>query len=245
MRIRVTTSINVRSNTLPSPPSQAVDVFPPSPENAQSVVGKVRSKSPLPFYSSHLDMATSRFMASQRPPRGSRLSAWIHGISVVNEDRGRASTHNRNASHTSTYCYSRTPRRRSRDRVTELRPLNSSRGIVDPVHSPAHGTFPVSAGAHPGDYQRPWQTYNGGPTGIPRETAHAQARFCHRRTRTKSNQKKGQKPSLANPSDPKVRQKAIGSLASGTILAILLITCTLSSPPILPTLSSTSKLTTR
>lgn len=250
MRIKVTTSINVRSNTVPSSPSQAIDAFPPLPEKSRIIVEKVRSTAPLPLLFSQPNMATSRFMASQRPPRGSRLSAWIHGISVVNEDRGRASTHNRNTSHTSTYCYSRTPRRRSQDRVTGLRPLNSTRGVIDPEHSPTRGTFPFLAGAQLRDHERPLQIYSGNSAGTYRDTGHAQVKSCHRRTRTKSNQKKGRKTSLANTSDPKVRQKIIGSFAFGTILAILLIICTLCSfhaPSTfpLPTPSSTSRLTTQ
>ncbi len=227
MRIRVTTSINVRSNTVPSTPVQAVDAFPPSLQEGHNFVEKVRSKSPLPFLPTRSDMATSRFMASQRPPRGSRLSAWIHGFSVVHDERGRPPTHNRKTSQTNTYCYSRTPRRKSRDRVTGLRPVNSTRGVIDPVHSPSHSTFPVLARSQQGEHP---SAYDGYQTRPLTDIRHPPSQTRHRRTRTKQVRKKGQQPFLVNTSDPKIRWKIIGCLLFGTILAILLTTCTTSLP---------------
>ena len=233
MRIRVTTSINVRSNTISSTPVQAVDAFPPLPEEGQNTVEKVRSKSPLPFFPTRSDMATSRFMASQRPPRGSRLSAWIHGFSTVNDDRGRPSKHNRKVSHTSTYCYSRTPRRGSQDPATRLRPVNSIRGVIDPVHSPSHGTFPTLTHNQEGeDHYRAHPTYNDYQARMVPEMGRAPPETRHRRTRTKQVRKNGQQAFLVNTPDPIIRRKTIGCLLFGTLLTIVLTSCT----PSLPTL---------
>lgn len=226
MRIRVTTSINVRSNTAPSTPVQAVDAFPPLLEEAQNVVEKVRSKSPLPHLTTRSNMGTSRFMASQRPPRGSRLSAWIHGFSIVNDDRGRQSTHHRKTSHTSTQCYSRTPRRRSRNRGTGLRPANSTRGVIDPVHSPSHGTFPVLARNQEAEHQqRPLLAYDGHRARPLTEMVNPPSETRHRRTGVKQARQKGQQSCLVNTLDPKIRWKIIACLLFGTILVILLTTC--------------------
>ncbi len=232
MRIQVTTSISVRSNTAPSTPVQAVNAVPLSLGEGQNIVEKVRSQSPLPYLPTLSNMATSRFMASQRPPRGSRLSAWIHGFSVVNDDRRRPPPHNRKTSHTHTYCYSRTPRRRDHDRVTGLRPVNSTRGVIDPVHSPSHGTFPVLAHTQGyGHPQRGLSTYDGYPARLVTNTGHSRSETRHQRTRTKQVHKKGQQPLLVDTSDPRIKWKIIGSLISGTILAILLTTCTPPFPP--------------
>lgn len=226
MRIRVTTSINVRSNTVPPTPVHATDDFTPLPEENKNLVEKVRSKSPLPFLPTRSDMTTSRFMASQRPPRGSRLSAWIHGFSVVSDDRGRPSAHNRKTSHTSTYCYSRTPRRRSQNRATGLRPINSTRGIIDPVHSPSLATFPLSAPSQEGGgLFPPMSAHDAQQARMLTETGDVQLKSRHERTRNKQVRKKDQRHFPLNTSDRKIRRKLVGCLFVGTVLTILLTTC--------------------
>lgn len=234
MRIRVTTSINVRSNTVPSTPAQVNDEFPVLTD-VKKIVEKSRSKSPLPFLTPRSNMPSSRFKESQRIPRGSRLSAWLHGFSVVNDERGRPAAHNRKASHTSTYCYSRTPRRRSQDRANGLRPVASTRGVIDPMHSPSTGAWPTN----PQNQDRrdqyrlhsnygAYQTRNLTGMGFLRPKSH------HRRPRTKAMQKKGEKSCFPQVTDPKIKRKIIGCLVFGTLLTIVLTICESSFPPLRP-----------
>ena len=229
MRIRVTTSINVRSNTIPSTPAQVEDDFPPPPplKGASSITERARSKSPIPLLTCRNDMSSSRFMARQRPPKGSRLSAWLHGFSIVDNDRGRAAAHSRQISHTSTYCYSRTPRRRSRKRNHEFRPANSTRGLIDPDHPLISDTdqtpFPDP---QEGDLQRPPSTHEPCElTALP-EMGCSQYYVPQKRTKQllKNRQEREYLPKFKAS---KIRNKVLGCLFFGTILTILLTTCML------------------
>ena len=226
MRIRVTTSINVRSNTVPPSPVQVSNV-PNLPEEQEQRIEKIRSKSPIPFLPPLQDMAMSRLKASQRPPAGSRLSAWLHGASTMNDARGRTGPHNRKISHTSTYCYHQTPRRRSAERPSGLRPAASTRGVIDPVHSPTAQTWPMPPQSqHAGSRQRPlspvdaYQTRMLAEMGFPPKTKHGKGN-------AKQVQNKQDRRCFPHIADRKVRQKAIGCVFFGTLLTIILTICTL------------------
>lgn len=96
MRIKVVTSINVRSSPFASPRVVVQDAFPDP--DGDAILGKISSalRSLPPDQHPRMD----RLIASQRIPRGSRLSGWLHGSSVRNNDRRRPSNHTRNTSHT-------------------------------------------------------------------------------------------------------------------------------------------------
>lgn len=225
MRIKVTTSINVRSNTVPPTPIEHEDAAP-QVEQSRRPLEKTRSKSPIPFLPPLPDMAALRFKATQRPPRGSRLSAWLHGTSGRHGEGDRLSGHARDISHTSTYCYHQTPRRTSRVGSSGLRPTASTRGIIDPVHSPTTGArpnLPYNQGRRVHDaplspldaYQRRLRMEMGHPSSNPR----------HRRTKTKTTHTRQSRKCLPHLRDPRAQRKAIGSLVVGTILAVVLAIC--------------------
>jgi len=236
MRIQVTTSINVRSNTVPPTPTQS-DNASSQPEENRRKIETPRSKSPIPFLPPLPDMATARFKASQRPPPGSRLSAWLHGTSVLNNGRGRSTNHNPKASRTSTYCYHQTPRRRSRDRTTGLRPVASTRGVIDPVHSPTTGAWPVPPRGqemrHPNRPLSPLDAYQ---TRMLKEMGYPAPNTRDRRRKTSEGHRKSNRTCFPRIKDPKIRRKAIGCLFFGNILAIILTICTFpfSCPPTAP-----------
>ena len=226
MRIRVTTSINVRSNTVPPSPIQVNDDFP-QPEEREQRIEKTRSKSPIPFLPPLQDMAMSRFKASQRPPTGSRLSAWLHGASAMNDDRGRPRAHNRKISHTSTYCYHQTPRRRSAERPTGLRPAASTRGVIDPVHSPTAPAWPMPPqGHHTRNQQRPLSPVDAYQTRMLAEMGFPPSKTRHRKGVAKPLHIKHERKCFPHIADRKIRQKAIGCVFFGTLLTIILTICT-------------------
>lgn len=232
MRIRVTTSINVRSNTVPSTSARDNEDFPPlpQPQGDRLSVEKARSKSPLPFLLPHSDMSKSRLMDSQRPPKGSRLSAWLHGFSSVREDHSRTATHNRKISHTSTYCYARTPRRRSRERTTGRRPVDCARRADSSMQHPVNNaqrnpTFDNhgeewSRGGH----QRPSSTFD---AFRGRRTTNVDHLVPHHDQHKPVNFIQKKKPIKCFPhiEEPKIRHKILGCLFFGTLLAIVLTTC--------------------
>ena len=226
MRIRVTTSINVRSNTVPPSPIELQDEFP-QPEERWKPIEKARSKSPIPLLPIIQDMAASRFKASQRPPPGSRLSAWLHGASVLHSDRNRLATHNRNTSHTSTYCYYQTPRRRSEERRTGLRPAASTRGVIDPVHSPTATAWPMPPQAQNARNQHtPLSPVDAYQNRTLAGMGHPRSKTGQRRAKDRQAQMTSTRRCFPHISDPKIRQKAIGCLIFGTILTIVLTICT-------------------
>ena len=219
MRIRVTTSINVRSNTVPPTLAPVDDEFP-EPEEIRKNVEKPRSKSPIPFLPLP-DMATARFKATQRPPPGSRFSAWLHGTSTLGTDRSRHTTHARQTSHISTYCYHQTPRRRSRERMTGLRPANSTRGMIDPVHSPNMGIWPASPRGREND--RPLSPLDTYQTRMLKEMGYSQN--GRRSTKSAQSQRTQARACFPQIKDPQIRAKAIGCLVFGPMLAIILTIC--------------------
>lgn len=232
MRIRVTTSINVRSNTVPSTPALVHDALPEDWNN-YIIPEKRNPTSTMPS----LESAQSRLLASQRIPKGSRLSAWLHGCSVVGNQQRPTVAHHRKVSHTTTQCYSRTPRRsRTQNRPTGLRPANSTRGVIDPVHSPTTACWPLSNRSfddlggrdrHPYRFEpyTPW-------TPATASSPHLKSGTRGQKKIHKSS-KKPQRQRLCFPhvTDPKLRHKIFGTLFFGTLLCLVLTTCTFPLPP--------------
>ncbi len=230
MRIRVTTSINVRSNTVPSTPALVHDALPEDWNN-YIVPEKPKPTSAMPS----IESAQSRFLASQRIPKGSRLSAWLHGFSVVGNQQRPTVAHHRKVSHTTTQCYSRTPRRsRTQNRPTGLRPANSTRGVIDPVHSPTTSCWPLSNRSFDDRRGRDRQLSTLEPY-TPRTPATASSPHLksgtHRRKKVHKSSKKPQRICFPHVTDPKLRHKILGCLFFGTLLTLVLTTCTSSLSP--------------
>ncbi|KAK0509151.1 hypothetical protein JMJ35_008522 [Cladonia borealis] len=223
MRIRVTTSINVRSNTVPSTPALVHDALPEDWNN-YIVPEKRNPTSAMPS----LESAQSRLVASQRIPKGSRLSAWLHGFSVVGNQQRPTVAHHRKVSHTTTQCYSRTPRKsRTQTRPTGLRPANSTRGVIDPVHSPTTSCWPLSNQSFDDRRCRDRQPSTVEPY-APWTPATASSPHLKSGTqRRKKNLKSSKKPKhtcFPHVNDPKLRHKIFGSLFFGTLLTLVLTT---------------------
>ena len=228
MQIQVRTSINVRSSVAPPSPTDANDHYPQA-EERNKAIEKLRSKSPIPLLPSLQDMAAARFKTAQRPPPGSRLSAWLHGFSVVDNNRIRPAMHTRNVSQTNTYCYHQTPRPRSRERVNGLRPATSTRGVIDPVHSPPTGGWHVpSASQHIQNQHVPMSPLDAYQTNSHGEMGYQPPKIKNPKAKGKDVQKKQGRACFPHIKDPKIRQKAIGCLLFGTILIIVLTICTFS-----------------
>ena len=232
MRIRVTTSINVRSNTVPSTPALVHDALPEDWNN-YIIPEKRNPTSAMPS----LESAQSRLLASQRIPKGSRLSAWLHGCSVVGNQQRPTVAHHRKVSHTTTQCYSRTPRRsRTQSRPTGLRPANSTRGVIDPVHSPTTACWPLSSRSFDDLRGRDRQPHTFEPY-TPRTPATASSPHLksgtNRQKKIHKSSKKPQRICFPHVTDPKLRHKIFGTLFFGTLLTLVLTACTSSpSPPI-------------
>ncbi|KAL2042140.1 hypothetical protein N7G274_005328 [Stereocaulon virgatum] len=219
MRIEVHTSINVRSHTAPSTPVFVNEALPANWND--HIIEQERSASGMPTL---VESARTRFVASQRPPQGSRLSAWLHGSSAIgNEQRPKATR-----SHTTTACYSRTPRRvRGERHPPALRHAASTRGVIDPVHSPTT-SWPLSNDSFEAmrdrDRQLPtWEPYEAlsrGKSVYPQSKTGPQRRG----TRNVIVRNKGDRTCLPAVTDPKIRQKIFGCLFFGTILTTVLTT---------------------
>lgn len=176
----------------------------------------------------------STFVESQRPRAGSRLSSFLHGYSVMDKKQKTHPTGIREPSqpqaHPSCrdqeglYCFS--PKSRSR---------TSTLSMIDPIHSPIHGTGPLLPDNleyhrnhdHNG-YNHPSVTSRAYPKEFyyPRRP-NPKGRHHHSRRRKPSKRTRTRFPHIA---DPRVRHKLIGTLTSGTLLALILITCTTPSP---------------
>ena len=178
-----------------------------------------------------LESAQSRLLASQRIPKGSRLSAWLHGCSVVGNQQRPTVAHHRKVSHTTTQCYSRTPRRsRAQTRPTGLRPANSTRGVIDPVHSPTTACWPLSNRSFDDlrDHNRQPYTFEPYTPFTPATASSPHLKSGN--NRQKKIHKASQKPQrqrlcFPHVTDPKLRHKIFGTLFFGTLLTLVLTTC--------------------
>ena len=219
MRIKVVTSINVRSSPYTSP-SSAIQVAFPESERRDAVL-----ENRLPaIHSSASDQLSrmDRLIASQRIPHGSRLSGWLHGSSVRSKDTKKPPVHPRKpkTSHTSTYCFAGTERG-DEQHAPGIRSYPSTRGVIDPVHSPTYGPTQLTHGPDPRHLAY-------------LERLRAELGSAPREHRSKKHHQQKSKRAPARPErfcfpqikNSKLRQKIMGSFFFGTLLTILLTTCT-------------------
>ena len=218
MRIKVVTSINVRSSPYNSP-SSAIQVAFPESERRDAVLE--RTLPAIPSSASGQLPKMDRLLASQRIPHGSRLSGWLHGSSVRSKDTKKPPVHPRKSkiSHTSTYCFAGAEG--GNDHHTPgIRSYPSTRGVIDPVHSPTHGPGQLTHGPD------------------PRHLAYldrlrAELGSVPREHRSKKNHPQKPKRAPARPDrfcfpqikGVKLRRKMIGCFFFGTLLTIVLTTC--------------------
>lgn len=218
MRIKVVTSINVRSSPSASPRVVIQEAFP-EPERGDAFLGK---SSAMLSLASGQHPRMDRFIASQRIPRGSRLSGWLHGSSVWDNDRRRPPIPTRKISHTSTYCFA-AAERGPRYHAPGIRSYPSTRGLIDPVHSPSYGPRQLTYGSvsrHDAYLERLRAELGS----LPRE--HGSKRQRRHRQRPKRAPTKAERLCFPQIRGLKMRQKIIGCLVFGTLLTIVLTTCT-------------------
>ena len=224
MRIKVVTSINVRSSPFTSPSTATQHAFP-EPEGRDANLEKASPaiRSPAPGLLQRMD----RLIASQRIPRGSRLSGWLHGSSVRRSDGNRPPVHARKTktSHTSTYCFA-AAEQGHQTQAPGIRSYPSTRGVIDPVHSPTYGPRQLTYGSDPrhAAYLERLRAELGS---VPRKQC------SKKRNGQKSKQSPAKDERFCFPQikDLKLRQKMIGCVFFGTLLTILLTTCKSCHPP--------------
>lgn len=216
MRIKVVTSINVRSSPSASPSVVIQEAFPES-ERCNAVLKREPSATPSLAPGQHSRM--DRFIATQRIPRGSRLSGWLHGSSVRDNSGRRPPIHTRKTSHTSTYCFAAAERGHQRH-APGIRSYPSTRGLIDPVHSPTYGPRQPAYGSD-SRHEVYLERLRAELGSAPRE------RCSKRRHQQKSRRAPAKNERLCFPQikDSKMRQKIIGCLFFGTLLTIVLTTC--------------------
>ena len=213
MRIKVVTSINVRSSPFASPRAVIQEAFPEPQERGD--LGE--KSSPMPSLAPGQYPRMDRLIASQRIPHGSRLSGWLHGSSVRTKDRREPPNFTRKTSHTSTSCFAAAERRQH---ATGIRSYPSTRGLIDPVHSPSCGPRQLTHGPDP-RRDAYLERLRAELSSQPRERC---SKRHHQQRLKRAPAKKGR---LCFPQikDLKIRQKIIGCLFFGTLLTIILTTC--------------------
>lgn len=223
MRIKVVTSINVRSSPFTSPRTATQDDFP-EPEGHDAILEKVspaiRSRAP------GLLQRMDRLIASQRIPHGSRLSGWLHGSSVRRSDGKKPPVHARKTktSHTSTYCFA-AAEQGHQHQAPGIRSYPSTRGVIDPVHSPTYGPRQLTYGSdprHAAYLERLRAELGSVPLKQCSKKRHGQ--------KSKPSPAKNERVCFPQIKDLKLRQKMIGCVFFGTLLTILLTTCKSSHP---------------
>ena len=231
MRIKVVTSINVRSSPFASPSAVSQEPFPERCERSDAILDNSRAVSDL---ASGQPPRMDRFIASQRIPRGSRLSGWLHGSSVRANDRRRPPVHTQKATQASTYCFAATERG-PRDHAPGIRSYPSTRGLIDPVHSPSHSPGQLTYGSD-SRHDAYLERLRAELGALPRKHSTGNRQRRHRQN-SKRAPAKTKRLCFPQINDLKMRQKIIGCIFFGTLLAIVLTTCTFSA--LLPPPSST------
>lgn len=223
MRIKVVTSINVRSSPSASP-RVVIQEAAPEPERGDAILEKSSSMPSLaPIQHSRMH----GFLSSQRIPRGSRLSGWLHGSSVWGNDSRRPPIHDRETSHTSTYCFAAAGRGHHHH-APGIRSYPSTRGLIDPVvQSPTYGPSQLTHGSDPrhGAYLERLRAELGS---VPRDHGNKRVHCHHKgceRQRSKRAPAKNKHLCFPQIQDMKMRQKIVGCLFFGTLLTIVLTTC--------------------
>lgn len=217
MRIKVVTSVHVRSSPFASPRIVIQEAFP-EPEGGNAILENNFSAMPCIAPGQHSSM--DRFIASQRIPRGSRLSGWLHGYSVHDNDRRRPPIHTKKTSHTSTYCFA-AAERGHQHHAPGIRSYPSTRGLIDPVHSPTYGPRQLTYGSD-SRHEAYLERLRAEVGSLPRED---RRKRCHSK-RSKRAPAKNERLCFPHIKDLKMRQKIIGCLFFGTLLTIVLTTCT-------------------
>ena len=218
MRIKVVTSINVRSSPSVSPRTPVQEAFS-EPERRDAILKNCSPATPslCPSQLPRMD----RFLASQRIPRGSRLSGWLHGSSVRSNDGKGPAIHTRKpkTSHTSTYCFA-AAEPGHQHQAPGIRSYPSTRGVIDPVHSPTYSPRQLTYGSDP-RHDAYLQRLRAELGSAPRE--HSSKR--RHQQRSKRSPAKNERLCFPQIKDLKMRQKVIGCLFFGSLLTILLTTC--------------------
>lgn len=216
MRIKVVTSINVRSSPFTSPSVATHHAFHERCDASLEKTSPSATPSLAPDQLSSMD----RFIDSQRIPHGSRLSGWLHGSSVRGKDGKKPPVQTRKpkTSHTSTYCFA-AAEREHQHHAAGIRSYSSTRGVIDPVHSPAYAPRQLTYGSDP-RHEAYLQRLRVELGSVPRE--HSSKRY--HRQRPKRSPAKNERFCFPQIKDLKMRQKAIGCLVFGTLLTIVLTT---------------------
>ena len=221
MRIKVVTSINVRSSPFASPRAVSQEPFPER-ERSDAILEDSPAVSHL---ASGQLPRMDRFIASQRIPRGSRLSGWLHGSSVRANDRRRPPVHTQKTTQASTYCFAATERG-PRDHAPGIRSYPSTRGLIDPVHSPSHSPGQLTYGSD-SRHDAYLERLRAELGSLPRKHSTGNRQRRHRQN-SKRAPAKTKRLCFPRINDLRMRQKIIGCLFFGTLLAIVLTTCTFS-----------------
>lgn len=217
MRIKVVTSINVRSSPFASPRVVIRETLP-EPERGNAILGK--SSSAVLSFPPGQHRRMDRIIASQRIPRGSRLSGWLHGYSVRDKDSKRSPIPARKTSRTSTYCFAAAERGQP-THAPGIRSYPSTRGLIDPVHSPTYGPRQLRYGSD-SRHETYLERLRAELGSLPRENRSK----THQRKRSKRAPVKNKRLCFPHIKDLKMRQKTIGCLLFGTLSIIVLTTCT-------------------
>lgn len=178
-------------------------------------------------------MAT--FAASQRPRPGTRLSSFLHGESVMDQfrkvpaGRGKVSYAYPQKVHTARHEFGHY-QSQSETHPPISRSPSSTRSIIDPLHSPINFSRPMtneileSVDSHNPEYVHPAFTS---------PDVQEKGRSSRPRRKAKHGRRKAELTSNPHPRtcfpqimDRHIRQKMLGCLLSGTLLTIVLTTCT-------------------
>lgn len=214
MRIKVVTSINVRSSPFASP-KVVIHKPTPEPEHADAILENISLAIP-----SLTPGRMDRFIVSQRIPRGSRLSGWLHGSSVPDSDRRKSPIYTGKTFHTSTHCFATAEGGHQRN-APGIRSYPSTRGLIDPVHSPTFVPRQLTHGSDPRHdvYLERLRAEMGS---LPRKNCDNKK---HHQRRPKRAPAKNARLCLPKTKSLKMRQKIIGCLLFGTLLIMILTTC--------------------
>ena len=164
-------------------------------------------------------------IATQRIPPGSRLSAWLHGESVMDRDSEGQQAHG--AQHMSEKDVESMPT--ARHHFENYSPAHRSPAsphcMVDPLGSPINFSRPITHDLFV-DIHHQHDSYVHPAFASPAimESPKNQAKAHNQRPTAKHNLK-ATAPAFFHSKDPRIRRKSIGTLVSGTLLIIVLTTC--------------------
>ena len=228
MRIRVTTSINVRSSPLLSAGPLDNGARPEKQWDNRMILRSPDCR--MRSFAPHQDSATSCFVASQPRRKPSRLSALLNGFSGVNNDRRNDPGHDRKTSRNGTHrpTHSRHP---IDHHAPRLRPRESTLSLIDPAHSPCNGTRTAATGGHEVQLNPYNSTRDAYQTRLRAYMGHPPETNVHKRRHRKRSHRRHQESTrtcFPHVHDKRTRQKIFGCLFFGAVLAIVLTICTLS-----------------